>query len=731
MVTVSWSLQRVRHGEQAPWMGLTLAAMLGQIGLPGGGFGHGYGSQNEVGMAPLRCRLPTFPQGLNPVTTFIPVAAVSDMLLHPGERVRLQRAQAHLPGHQVRLLGRRKSVPPPPEPATAAAGAGPGRHRGRARPVLDGDGQARRHRRAVDHAVRTRRLLRLAQRPAAGGDAGDGRAVRAVPRRLHDVRRTGRPTRLRRAVHRGPHRATVAARTCTRSGRPDSISTVPSFDEFWAAGSLRLPTEPGLTLLADFRADPVDPPAGHAQRAHRDLLPGHRRIRLRRLRGPPAVVRAGRMARRRRAAERYPLHLLANQPATRAAQPARRRRHQSGVESARARTHPHHIRPMRSARAVRRRRGAGLQRPRCLPGRRRRRRPSCAPAWSSCRPARGTTRRPGDPDAHVRTRQPQRAHRRRRHVLAGAAAAPARTSWCRSRSSTVRCRRCGRTSRPGSSTVTNSSEPDRIRIAADADRRRGGRCRPCLRADRRSRGHHGRKIRSRRARHRRHGGSRRRHPRQGWPAAVGVRGGARSRRRVRARTRSRPHLLRLGRDARLAQQLLGVPALFGQHDGHHVARAAGARGAAGAVQVRLVLGRRIDVDDEFDVVDVHAAGGDVGGDEHAGLAGAERGEVAVAGRLRQVAVQVDRRHAGLGELLGQLAGLVLGAHEQDPTSGPGRERVRRGAFLASTPATWNTWWVIAAAARSISSTECSDLVRRKRLTSLSTPLSRVAENSSR
>jgi biotin/methionine sulfoxide reductase len=41
IVTVSWSLQRTRHGEQAPWMGLTLAAMLGEIGLPGGGFGHG------------------------------------------------------------------------------------------------------------------------------------------------------------------------------------------------------------------------------------------------------------------------------------------------------------------------------------------------------------------------------------------------------------------------------------------------------------------------------------------------------------------------------------------------------------------------------------------------------------------------------------------------------------------------------------------------------------------
>ena len=67
-------------------MGLTLAAMLGHIGLPGGGFGHGYGSMNEPGLPPLRCRLPSLPQGLNPVQTFIPVAAISDMLLHPGEK---------------------------------------------------------------------------------------------------------------------------------------------------------------------------------------------------------------------------------------------------------------------------------------------------------------------------------------------------------------------------------------------------------------------------------------------------------------------------------------------------------------------------------------------------------------------------------------------------------------------------------------------------------------------
>ena len=49
LVTVTWSLQRTQHGEQPVWAALALAALLGQIGLPGGGFGHGYGSMGDVG----------------------------------------------------------------------------------------------------------------------------------------------------------------------------------------------------------------------------------------------------------------------------------------------------------------------------------------------------------------------------------------------------------------------------------------------------------------------------------------------------------------------------------------------------------------------------------------------------------------------------------------------------------------------------------------------------------
>jgi biotin/methionine sulfoxide reductase len=88
LVTVTWSLQRAEHGEQAPWAGLALAAVLGGIGLPGQGFGHGYGSMGDVGTRGSGTRMPRVPQGTNAVAEYIPVARVADMLLHPGEAFR-------------------------------------------------------------------------------------------------------------------------------------------------------------------------------------------------------------------------------------------------------------------------------------------------------------------------------------------------------------------------------------------------------------------------------------------------------------------------------------------------------------------------------------------------------------------------------------------------------------------------------------------------------------------
>ncbi|QCD44227.1 molybdopterin-dependent oxidoreductase [Campylobacter mucosalis] len=42
MIMGGWGPQRARHGEQFHWMAITLASFIGQIGLPGGGFGFAY-----------------------------------------------------------------------------------------------------------------------------------------------------------------------------------------------------------------------------------------------------------------------------------------------------------------------------------------------------------------------------------------------------------------------------------------------------------------------------------------------------------------------------------------------------------------------------------------------------------------------------------------------------------------------------------------------------------------
>ncbi len=84
LVTVAHSLQRAEHGEQPVWMGAVLAAVLGQVGLPGGGYGYGLGAIAYYGRRNNAVPLPTLPQGRNKVAEFIPVARIADMLLHPG-----------------------------------------------------------------------------------------------------------------------------------------------------------------------------------------------------------------------------------------------------------------------------------------------------------------------------------------------------------------------------------------------------------------------------------------------------------------------------------------------------------------------------------------------------------------------------------------------------------------------------------------------------------------------
>ncbi|QNN57379.1 molybdopterin-dependent oxidoreductase [Diaphorobacter ruginosibacter] len=85
LVTVSHSLQRAEHGEQPVWMGAVLAAALGQLGLPGGGYNYALGTLAHYGRRNNATPVAPLPQGSNGVKAFIPVARITDMLLNPGQ----------------------------------------------------------------------------------------------------------------------------------------------------------------------------------------------------------------------------------------------------------------------------------------------------------------------------------------------------------------------------------------------------------------------------------------------------------------------------------------------------------------------------------------------------------------------------------------------------------------------------------------------------------------------
>ncbi len=85
LMTCAWSLQRAHHGEQPYWACIALAAALGQIGLPGGGFAFGHASMNGVGNPRPNVPGPEMSGVKNPLGRSIPVARIADMLLQPGE----------------------------------------------------------------------------------------------------------------------------------------------------------------------------------------------------------------------------------------------------------------------------------------------------------------------------------------------------------------------------------------------------------------------------------------------------------------------------------------------------------------------------------------------------------------------------------------------------------------------------------------------------------------------
>ena len=319
LVTVSYSLQRAQHGEQPVWAALSLAALLGQIGIPGGGFGHGYGSMGDVGNAAASLNLPSLPEGRNAVRDFIPVARIADLLLQPGATFAYDGANYVYP--DIRLV--------------YWAGGNPFHHHqdlNRLRRAL-----ARPDTLIVNEPywtpmARHADLVFPATTSLERNDIGSGRA----DKRIVAMHRAVAPVGAARSDH------DIFCGLAERFGKRDAFTegrderawlehfyvkiresfgelnaATPTFDEFWRRGSLEVPDTDGeRVMLSAFRADPVAnalrTPSGKIELFSEKIAgfgyadcPGHATwLPSDEWLGAPR-------------ARRYPLALVANNPATR------------------------------------------------------------------------------------------------------------------------------------------------------------------------------------------------------------------------------------------------------------------------------------------------------------------------------------------------------------------------------------------------------------------------------
>ena len=323
LVTCSQSLQRAEHGEQPVWMGIVLAALLGQIGLPGGGFAYALGSTSNTGKPPLAVPLPTLPTGRNGIADFIPVARIADMLLQPGgafdyDGQRLTYPEIKLvywaggnPFHHHQDLGRLRQAFARPDTVIIqdSAWTASARHADIVLPVTitleredigatAGDPLMVAMHRAVspyreardDHAI----FAGLAERLGVAEAFTEGRSPRQWLEQLYE------PTR-RALAERGVN--------------------APDFAQFWEDGELVLPVQPwDGGIVRAFRRNPqaaaLPTPSGRIEIASAtiagfgyDDCPGHP-VWL-----PPAEGIGTPAASQAKA--RFPLQLIANQPATR------------------------------------------------------------------------------------------------------------------------------------------------------------------------------------------------------------------------------------------------------------------------------------------------------------------------------------------------------------------------------------------------------------------------------
>ncbi|HFR4112404.1 TPA: trimethylamine-N-oxide reductase TorA [Yersinia enterocolitica] len=89
MIMGGWGIQRQHHGEQQHWLLVTVASMLGQIGLPGGGFGFSYHYSSGGSPTAKGGILPGISAGNAPKNSPspIPVARIAECLANPGKTI--------------------------------------------------------------------------------------------------------------------------------------------------------------------------------------------------------------------------------------------------------------------------------------------------------------------------------------------------------------------------------------------------------------------------------------------------------------------------------------------------------------------------------------------------------------------------------------------------------------------------------------------------------------------
>ncbi|MDA8370977.1 MAG: molybdopterin-dependent oxidoreductase [Nocardiopsaceae bacterium] len=316
LINVGWSVQRARYGEQPLWAGIALAACLGQIGLPGGGFAAGYGSMGSYGGGATPFGLPTLPQGHNPVDSFIPVARVADMLLHPGQPYDYNGERRTYP--QIKLV--------------AWSGGNPFHHHqdlarlsrafGRPDTVVVAETHWTATARHADIVLPSTTSLERDDYAASQGDLRLRAMPRAVPphgqaRDEYDIY-TGLARRLG-TEHEFTEGRTSAQwlRRIYADWRAAQPGDLPEFDDFWAAGGVDIPARAeDDTLLGRFREDPrahpLQTPSGRIELFSETIAsfgypdcPGH----------PVWLPSEERLGSQR--AQRWPLLLIANQPSGR------------------------------------------------------------------------------------------------------------------------------------------------------------------------------------------------------------------------------------------------------------------------------------------------------------------------------------------------------------------------------------------------------------------------------